>query len=143
MKKTILKKTLATTLCLSTLLGFSSTTALAGQSDIQATTIPVETPSTYRSIQVGNFLFDGYIMVRPGYNSYQGYVIISHPDAVSIQVNGVTTKGSSAQVSTMGNHILDTKPSVTFNVIATLSSGETECVNRTFSVYDLMMGPNY
>lgn len=140
MKKTILKKTIATTLCLSTLLGFSSTTALAGQSDIQPTTIPVETPSTYRSIQIGNFLFDGYIMVRPSYNSYQGYVIISHPDAVSIQVNGVTTQGSRAQVSTMGNHILDTNPYVTFHVVATLSSGETERVSRTFSVYDLMMG---
>lgn len=143
MKKTILKKTLATTLCLSTLLGFSSTTALAGQVDIQPATIPVETPSTYRSIQVGNFLFDGYIMVRPSYNSYQGYVIISHPDAVSIQVNGVTTQGSSTEVSTMGYYILDTNPYVTFNVVATLSSGETERVSRTFSVYDLIMGPNY
>lgn len=141
MKKNRLKKTIATTLCLSTLFSLSGTTALASQVDIQPDATSVEAPTPRRIIIDGNFRFDGQLMVRPGYNSYQGYVIISHPDAVSIQVNGVTTKGSSAQVSTMGNHILDTKPSVTFNVIATLSSGETECVNRTFSVYDLMMGP--
>lgn len=142
MKKNILKKTIATTLCLSTLFSLSSTTAFASQVNTPSDNTPLETPTPRRVIIDGNFRFDGQLMVRPSYNSYQGSVIISNSNAVGMYINGTYYKGSTASLSFMGNGILDTNPYLTFNIEAISSSGDLEYCTRTFNVYELMMGNN-
>lgn len=140
MKKNRFKKTIATTLCLSTLFSLSGTTALASQVDIQPDATSVEAPTPRRIIIDGNFRFDGQLMVRPSYNSYQGSVTIYHPNAIGMYINGKYQAGSTASVYLEGYRILDTNPYVTFHIDAVLPSGSSEYYSRTFTVYELMMG---
>lgn len=140
MKKNRFRKTIAATLCLSTLFSLSGTTALASQVDIQPDATSVEAPTPRRIIIDGNFRFDGQLMVRPSYNSYQGNVIIHHSNTIGMYINGNYYAGSTASIYLAGYGILDTNSCVTFNIDAVLPSENSEYYSRTFGVYELMIG---